>query len=207
MKYRESIILLPCHSLEDFPTHHEGDDAQGLLANWSALWHPALIASSESVPAWHRVDDPLDRPHEGPLSGLAAGLGHLVEREVALACLAPCDALWLDAEHVRFMLRTLEQDRGHAAIVPETGPLADGTRVLHPLCGAVRVEVAWQTARALLQSGQRAARALLLGLNARRLAVATLPQPRVVEGCNTPEQWDAAVAELVRHTDASPAVE
>ena len=29
MKYRENIILLPCHSLEDFPLHHEGDDAQG----------------------------------------------------------------------------------------------------------------------------------------------------------------------------------
>ncbi len=58
MKYRENIILLPCHSLEDFPLHHEGDDAQGLLANWTALWHPALIHCVESIPAWHRVDDP-----------------------------------------------------------------------------------------------------------------------------------------------------
>ena len=58
MKYCESIILLPCHSLEDFPVHHEGDDAQSLLANWTALWHPALIAACESIPHWSRVDDP-----------------------------------------------------------------------------------------------------------------------------------------------------
>lgn len=58
MKYQELIILLPCHSLEDFPTHHEGDEAQGLLANWSALWHPALLASAEAMPAWYRADSP-----------------------------------------------------------------------------------------------------------------------------------------------------
>ncbi len=58
MKYKELIILLPCHSLEDFPLHHEGDEAQGLLASWTALWHPALLAAAGSTPAWHRVDDP-----------------------------------------------------------------------------------------------------------------------------------------------------
>ena len=35
---QELIILLPCHSLEDFPLHHEGEDAEGLLASWTALW-------------------------------------------------------------------------------------------------------------------------------------------------------------------------
>ena len=58
MKYQELIILLPCHSLEDFPTYHEGDDAQSLLASWSALWHPALIASAGQAPAWRRIEDP-----------------------------------------------------------------------------------------------------------------------------------------------------
>ncbi len=61
MKYRELVILLPCHSLEDFPLHHDGDEASGLLASWSALWHPALIASCEQMPRWHHVDD---RPEE-----------------------------------------------------------------------------------------------------------------------------------------------
>lgn len=58
MPYQELLILLPCHSLEDFPTHHEGEDAAGLLACWTALWHPALIASASKAPTWMRVDDP-----------------------------------------------------------------------------------------------------------------------------------------------------
>src|SRR4051794_11383581 len=58
MKYQELIILLPCHSLEDFPTYHEGDDAQSLLASWSALWHPELLAAAGQAPSWRRVDEP-----------------------------------------------------------------------------------------------------------------------------------------------------
>jgi alpha-mannosidase len=58
MKYQELIILLPCHSLEDFPTYHEGDDANSLLASWSALWHPALLAAAEKAPSWRRIEDP-----------------------------------------------------------------------------------------------------------------------------------------------------
>jgi alpha-mannosidase len=60
MKYDDLLILLPCHSLEDFPTHHSGDDAAGLLAGWSALWHPDLIASTQKMPSWFRADSPPD---------------------------------------------------------------------------------------------------------------------------------------------------
>jgi alpha-mannosidase len=58
MRYQELLILLPCHSLEDFPTYHEGDDAQSLLASWSALWHPVLLAAAGQAPAWRRIEDP-----------------------------------------------------------------------------------------------------------------------------------------------------
>ena len=58
MSYQQLIILLPCHSLEDFPVHHEGDDAAGLLAGWSTLWHPQLIASAQAILEWQRMDDP-----------------------------------------------------------------------------------------------------------------------------------------------------
>ena len=158
-------------------------------------------------PGVERCDDPVDRDHEGPLSGLAAGLHHLAQREVEVACLAPCDALWLGPDHVRFVLRILHREPELAAVVPETEPVADGRRIVHPLCSAVRVQVAWPKAQALLRSGQRAARALLLGLHARRIPAQTLPQPRVVEGCNTPEQWARAVAELRLRSDPPPAVE
>ena len=58
MTYRETCILLPCHSLEDFPMHYEGEDADGLMAAWTSLWHPALLATTGSAPSWHRGDSP-----------------------------------------------------------------------------------------------------------------------------------------------------
>ncbi len=60
MKYSELAVLLPCHSLEDFPVYHEGPEADELLTAWSAPWHPALLAAAESLPTWHRLDSPPD---------------------------------------------------------------------------------------------------------------------------------------------------
>ena len=56
--YKNLIVVLPCHSLEDFPIHHRGDDAEDLLANWTALWHPALITGSGQKPNWQQADNP-----------------------------------------------------------------------------------------------------------------------------------------------------
>ncbi len=50
------IVLLPCHGLEDFPCHHLGRDAESLLANWVALWHPDLISAIRNIPQWVSVD-------------------------------------------------------------------------------------------------------------------------------------------------------
>lgn len=60
MKYSQLAVLLPCHSLEDFPVYHEGAEADQLLAAWSCLWHPALLATAEALPVWHRIDVPPD---------------------------------------------------------------------------------------------------------------------------------------------------
>lgn len=164
-------------------------------------------------PGVQRVDDPADRRHEGPLSGLAVGLGALRAQGVELACLASCDALWLTAAHVRFVLDALAGPTEHAAVVPvDARPDSLDWRgsqppTLHPLCGAVRVAAAEALAHALLRSGQRAARALLLGLRAHRIPVAELPEPRVVRACNTPQQWADAVAALAEREDRSRAVE
>lgn len=48
--------LLTCHGLEDFPTHHTGDQANGLLVSLTALWHPAILARAKVLPSWCRVD-------------------------------------------------------------------------------------------------------------------------------------------------------
>jgi alpha-mannosidase len=58
MKVSELAVLLPCHSLEDFPVYHEGAEADQLLAAWCSLWHPALLAAAGTVPVMHRVDMP-----------------------------------------------------------------------------------------------------------------------------------------------------
>ncbi len=58
MRFAELAILLPCHSLEDFPLYHSGAEADGLLACFTALWHPALVASAKKLPTWYRADDP-----------------------------------------------------------------------------------------------------------------------------------------------------
>ena len=58
MKLSELAVLLPCHSLEDFPVYYEGREANELLAAWCALWHPAVVAAAGTLPAFHRVDVP-----------------------------------------------------------------------------------------------------------------------------------------------------
>lgn len=59
MKYNDLIVLVPCHSLEDFPTELGEDAAASLLNAFSILWHPALIASTGAFPRWERSDDTL----------------------------------------------------------------------------------------------------------------------------------------------------
>ena len=60
MKFSELIVLLPCHSLEDFPTNLQGADAESLLAGWSAFWHPRLLAAVGRLPEWRRAEPPAD---------------------------------------------------------------------------------------------------------------------------------------------------
>jgi alpha-mannosidase len=58
MKFSEITVLLPCHSLEDFPVYHEGPAADELLSAWCAAWHPLLITATGQLPNWQRVDMP-----------------------------------------------------------------------------------------------------------------------------------------------------
>ncbi|MCA9246740.1 MAG: hypothetical protein KDA42_06480 [Planctomycetales bacterium] len=64
MKFQRATILLPCHSLEDFPVHLLGDEAHELLVAWSALWHPAVMAALGAPPDWRRADDPPSELHD-----------------------------------------------------------------------------------------------------------------------------------------------
>ena len=58
MPFSKLIVVLPCHGLEDFPVHVAGSQASSLLACWTALWHPSLIAMAGGTPRWESIDFP-----------------------------------------------------------------------------------------------------------------------------------------------------
>ena len=66
MSYSEVVILIPSHSLEDFPTDLADEAADSLLNSFSVAFHPALIAMTERMATWYRADEPVD-DHAGKL--------------------------------------------------------------------------------------------------------------------------------------------
>ncbi|MEM0927067.1 MAG: hypothetical protein AAGJ83_13580, partial [Planctomycetota bacterium] len=57
-RFDECSVLIPSATLEDFPTNGTTDDARSLLAAWTVLWHPVLLARTEQMPTWYRADSP-----------------------------------------------------------------------------------------------------------------------------------------------------
>lgn len=60
MTYEELCVLIPSHSLEDFPTELAEQEASSLLNAFAVIWHPALISAARVLPNWRRSDDPPD---------------------------------------------------------------------------------------------------------------------------------------------------
>ncbi|MEM6467920.1 MAG: hypothetical protein AAF802_00015 [Planctomycetota bacterium] len=54
----ECSILIPSSTLEDLPTGLSAADARSLLAGWTVLWHPRLLARTGQSPTWYRADSP-----------------------------------------------------------------------------------------------------------------------------------------------------
>ncbi len=50
--------MIPAPTLEDFPAETNDLDARSLLAGWTVLWHPRLLAQTEQLPTWYRADSP-----------------------------------------------------------------------------------------------------------------------------------------------------
>ncbi len=70
MRSGRVTVLLPCHTLDDFPTWLDEPEADGLLAAWTTAWHPALIAAVGEPPSWASVD--LPPPDDSPV-GIVPG--------------------------------------------------------------------------------------------------------------------------------------
>ncbi len=58
--YDDLVVLIPCHSLEDFPTELGEEAAAGLLNGFTVLWHPVLLAACTRAPRWERADDMIE---------------------------------------------------------------------------------------------------------------------------------------------------
>jgi alpha-mannosidase len=58
MTIRECLLLLPGHGLDDFPRTLPSDEADQLLSGWVALWHPQLIAATQTTPRWQSATYP-----------------------------------------------------------------------------------------------------------------------------------------------------
>lgn len=58
MSLQDVVILIPSHSLEDFPTEQTDKPAASLLNSFAVAWHPALLACTEILPHWRRADEP-----------------------------------------------------------------------------------------------------------------------------------------------------
>ena len=58
MEFSELTAIWPQSSLDEMPQAIDDDDVDSLLAAWSALWHPLLLASTSSLPSWCSAEDP-----------------------------------------------------------------------------------------------------------------------------------------------------
>lgn len=58
--FDECCVLIPTATLEDFPSDLSDYAARSLLAAWTVLWDPRLLAQTEQLPAWYRADSPPD---------------------------------------------------------------------------------------------------------------------------------------------------
>jgi alpha-mannosidase len=60
MTIRRASVILPCSSWDEFPTHLGNQASAELLAAWTTLWHPLLLAATEKLPGWHQAEEPPD---------------------------------------------------------------------------------------------------------------------------------------------------
>ena len=66
MSLQDIVILVPSHSLEDFPTEQPDKPAASLLNTFAVAWHPELLACTGTLPRWRRADEP-SAVHAGQL--------------------------------------------------------------------------------------------------------------------------------------------
>ena len=126
MAIERIAVFFPCHSLEDFPTWLDEQEADELLAAWTAAWDPRLIAHVGRMPGWASAEVPL---HDGvPILGIVPPA---CDARIAASLESTCQAGSAWVRHAR------GRDRIVAAAVTAlghdgapAGPLADDFHAL-----------------------------------------------------------------------------
>lgn len=144
-----------------------------------------------------RVDDPPEVDHGGPLVGLFSGLSVLLAHRAEFAYLSGCDAPFVSGDYVRLLVRRLQEEPGLGGILPFDPPASGDPadrHFPHPLASAVRVAAAHAAAAEVL--AKHGSRPLFMfdRLGARWLDARQLPDPRVLRTCNTPADYEEALA-------------
>jgi alpha-mannosidase len=52
MPFQRLLLLLPCANVENLKLDRPADEAEQILAGWTALWHPALLHGCPATPQW-----------------------------------------------------------------------------------------------------------------------------------------------------------
>ncbi len=107
--FDECCVLIPAATLEDFPSNAADFDARSMLAGWTVLWHPRLLAQSEQLPTWYRADSPPDV--DGPRVVVVPTLsGDQIPRGYEAKCRKNPDCCWVSGEDREQMLQILKLD-------------------------------------------------------------------------------------------------
>ncbi len=107
--FNECLVLIPSSTLEDFPSDASASDARELLAAWTVLWHPSLVAATGQNPTWYRADSPPE-PQTGRLFAVPTLSRPRLPEGFELKCHGIDGCVWLSGNNRSEMLASLDLD-------------------------------------------------------------------------------------------------
>ena len=119
--FDECCVLIPVSTLEDFPSDLSDYDARSLLAAWTVLWHPRLLAQTEQIPIWHRADAPPE-PIGQRLFTVPNPSINMLPDGYQLRAQQTAEAVWVTGDNRDEMLGKLNLE--------SCPPLSDGSRTV-----------------------------------------------------------------------------
>lgn len=119
--FDECCVLIPVSTLEDFPSDLSDYDARSLLAAWTVLWHPRLLAQTEQIPSWHRADAPPE-PMGQRMFTVPHPSVNMLPDGYQIRAQQDADACWVTGDSRDEMLGKMEQE--------PCRPLTDGSRTV-----------------------------------------------------------------------------